>query len=67
MGWFGPQVLNMKASILIIEDEVGVVTTLKDRFREEGYTVSIARDGNVGMEMARLRCRHPIRACRARL
>lgn len=42
----------MNAHILIIEDEVGVATTLNDRFRKEGHTVSIARDGNVGMEMA---------------
>lgn len=43
---------NMNVRILVIEDEVGVATTLKDRFQKEGYAVTVARDGNAGMEVA---------------
>lgn len=42
----------MPAKILIIEDEPGLVTTLRDRLRKHGYAVSIARDGETGLEMA---------------
>jgi two-component system alkaline phosphatase synthesis response regulator PhoP len=42
----------MAAKILIIEDEPGLVTTLRDRLRKHGYTVSVARDGEAGLEMA---------------
>src|SRR4029077_442915 len=42
----------MNARILIVEDEAGLATTLKDRLKKEGHTVSVARDGNSGMEMA---------------
>jgi two-component system alkaline phosphatase synthesis response regulator PhoP len=42
----------MAAKILIIEDEPGLVTTLRDRFRKHGFTVSVARDGETGLEMA---------------
>jgi len=42
----------MNAKILIVEDEAALATTLKDRLKKEGYTVSVARDGNSGMEMA---------------
>jgi two-component system, OmpR family, alkaline phosphatase synthesis response regulator PhoP len=42
----------MAAKILIIEDEPGLVTTLRDRLRKHGYTVSVARDGETGLEMA---------------
>src|SRR6202140_372834 len=42
----------MNAKILIVEDEAGLATTLKDRLHKEGYAVSVARDGNSGMEMA---------------
>jgi len=43
---------NMAAKILIIEDEPGLVTTLRDRLRKHGYLVSGARDGETGLEMA---------------
>jgi two-component system, OmpR family, alkaline phosphatase synthesis response regulator PhoP len=43
---------NMAAKILIIEDEPGLVTTLRDRLRKHGYLVSAARDGETGLEMA---------------
>jgi two-component system alkaline phosphatase synthesis response regulator PhoP len=42
----------MAAKILIIEDEPGMVTTLRDRLRKNGYVVSAARDGETGLEMA---------------
>ena len=35
----------MAAKILIIEDEPGLVTTLRDRLRKHGYEVSAAGDG----------------------
>jgi two-component system alkaline phosphatase synthesis response regulator PhoP len=40
------------AKILIVEDEPGLATTLKDRLQKEGHAVSVAHDGNSGMEMA---------------
>ncbi len=42
----------MEAKILIIEDEAGLVTILKDRLRKEGYKVTAARDGITGLELA---------------
>jgi two-component system, OmpR family, alkaline phosphatase synthesis response regulator PhoP len=42
----------MSAKILIVEDESGLATTLKDRLRKEGHTVSVALDGNSGMSLA---------------
>ncbi len=42
----------MDAKILIVEDEIGLVTTLKDRLRKEGYAVSTARNGVSGFELA---------------
>src|SRR5882672_10384984 len=42
----------MAAKILIIEDEPGLVTTLRDRLRKHGYLVSAASDGKTGLEMA---------------
>jgi two-component system alkaline phosphatase synthesis response regulator PhoP len=42
----------MSAKILIVEDEPGLATTLKDRLQKEGHAVSVAHDGNSGMEMA---------------
>ncbi|HVA94211.1 MAG TPA: response regulator transcription factor [Candidatus Dormibacteraeota bacterium] len=42
----------MAARILIVEDEAGLVTTLRDRLRKQGYSVSVARDGLSGLETA---------------
>ena len=42
----------MAAKILIIEDEPGLVTTLRDRLRKHGYLVSVAGDGETGLEIA---------------
>jgi DNA-binding response OmpR family regulator len=44
--------INMAAKILIIEDEPGLVTTLRDRLRKQGYIVSAAGDGETGLELA---------------
>lgn len=43
---------NSPARILIIEDEPGLVTTLRDRLRKHGYLVSSAGDGETGLKMA---------------
>jgi DNA-binding response OmpR family regulator len=42
----------MSAKILIIEDEPGLVITLRDRLRKHGYEVSAASDGETGLQMA---------------
>ena len=42
----------MDAKILIVEDEAGLVTALRDRLRKEGYEVSVAKDGIAGLESA---------------
>jgi len=38
--------------ILLVEDEPGLVLTLSDRLRREGYTVDTAGDGDTGLEKA---------------
>jgi len=42
----------MAANILIVEDETGLVTTLRDRLRKQGYSVTVARDGISGLDLA---------------
>ncbi|HWC19469.1 MAG TPA: response regulator transcription factor, partial [Terriglobales bacterium] len=42
----------MNESILLIEDEKNLRTTLGDRLRKEGYTVDFACDGIEGFEKA---------------
>ena len=42
----------MSARILIVEDEPGLVLTLEDRLRAEGYAVGVARDGEDGFRRA---------------
>ncbi len=42
----------MKTRILLIEDEPGLVLTLSDRFRSEGYEVESAGEGGIGIERA---------------
>jgi two-component system alkaline phosphatase synthesis response regulator PhoP len=42
----------MVARILIIEDEPGLATTLKDRLSKESYVVSVAKDGVTGLDLA---------------
>lgn len=38
----------MSARVLVVEDEPGLVLTLEDRLRAEGYVVGVARDGEEG-------------------
>lgn len=40
----------MNKRILLIEDEPGLILTLRKRLETEGYTVTVARDGNAGLE-----------------
>jgi two-component system alkaline phosphatase synthesis response regulator PhoP len=42
----------MNARILVVEDEPGLVLTLEDRLRAEGYVVGVARDGEDGFSRA---------------
>jgi len=42
----------MNGRILLIEDEPGLVITLRDRLQSEGYTVDSARDGRSGLTKA---------------
>jgi len=42
----------MNGRILLIEDEQGLVLTLRDRLASEGYTTDSARDGNSGLTKA---------------
>jgi two-component system, OmpR family, alkaline phosphatase synthesis response regulator PhoP len=42
----------MDTKLLIVEDEAGLVTALRDRLRKEGYEVSVAKDGTQGFELA---------------
>jgi two-component system alkaline phosphatase synthesis response regulator PhoP len=42
----------MSMRILIVEDEPGLVLTLEDRLRAEGYVVGVARDGEEGFKRA---------------
>lgn len=42
----------MSKRILLIEDEPGLVLTLSDRLRSEGYTVETVSDGETGLERA---------------
>ncbi len=46
----------MMKKILIIEDEPGLVLTLTDRLRAEGYSVISADDGNKGLAAAKSGC-----------
>jgi two-component system alkaline phosphatase synthesis response regulator PhoP len=42
----------MNKRILLVEDEPGLVMTLTDRLRSEGYTVETAGDGNAALHRA---------------
>jgi two-component system alkaline phosphatase synthesis response regulator PhoP len=39
-------------NILLVEDEKGLIITLTDRLRSEGFEVEIAMDGEKGLAMA---------------
>ena len=42
----------MNESILLVEDEKALRTTLRDRLRSEGYVVDTAADGSEGLDKA---------------
>ncbi len=42
----------MKYSLLLIEDDAGLVFTVSDRLLAEGYDVETALDGRIGLELA---------------
>ena len=42
----------MNSHILLVEDEPGLVLTLSDRLRSEGYTVEALQDGTGAVERA---------------
>lgn len=44
--------MNDSQRILLVEDEPGLVLTLSDRLRREGFTVETAGDGESGLEQA---------------
>ena len=43
---------GLNGKILLVEDEAGLVVTLGDRLRKEGYWVEAARDGRQGLDRA---------------
>jgi two-component system alkaline phosphatase synthesis response regulator PhoP len=43
---------DMKSNILLVEDEPGLVLTVSDRLRSEGYTVESLRDGLTAVDRA---------------
>jgi two-component system, OmpR family, alkaline phosphatase synthesis response regulator PhoP len=42
--------------ILLVEDEPGLVLTLTDRLRFEGFEVTVASDGYAALDIGRLQC-----------
>src|SRR3984885_93526 len=42
----------MDLKILVVEDESGLATTIKDRLGKEGYSVRVAKNGTVGLSLA---------------
>jgi two-component system alkaline phosphatase synthesis response regulator PhoP len=42
----------MDARIMIVEDEAALATTIRDRLRKEGYTVSVTGDGESALDLA---------------
>lgn len=40
------------ARLLIVEDETHIVTLLTTKFRNAGYDIAVARDGQEGLELA---------------
>ena len=44
--------MNNTSKILLVEDEPGLVMTIRDRLEEERYEVEVAEDGVVGYEKA---------------
>lgn len=46
-------VLPIKETIVVIDDEETICDTLKDVFEEEGYSVEVAMDGVAALELLR--------------
>jgi len=44
--------MSDKSKILLVEDEAGLVMTIRDRLEEERYEVEVAEDGEIGYEKA---------------
>jgi two-component system alkaline phosphatase synthesis response regulator PhoP len=44
--------MDAKMKILIVEDEPGLVTALRDRLKKEGYAVTVAKEGAAGLGLA---------------
>ncbi|RNC79335.1 MAG: DNA-binding response regulator [Balneola sp.] len=44
--------MSDRARILLVEDEKGLVLTIRDRLEEEGYVVDVANDGEEGYKKA---------------
>jgi two-component system alkaline phosphatase synthesis response regulator PhoP len=42
--------MEPKAKVLIVEDESALATTLKDRLRKEGYSVTVSGDGEAALD-----------------
>ena len=42
----------MDAKILVVEDEAALATTIKDRLRKEGYSVTVTGDGESALDLA---------------
>jgi DNA-binding response OmpR family regulator len=42
----------MVSKLLIVEDETGMAATLRDRMRKSGFTVTLARTGHSGLDLA---------------
>ena len=42
-----------RESILIIEDEIAIVDVLTYNLKNEGFEVHSARDGNIGLQLAK--------------
>ena len=43
----------MTEKILVVDDEIALQETLAYSLKKEGYSVEVAGDGNLGLEMAR--------------
>jgi DNA-binding response OmpR family regulator len=42
----------MQSRILIVEDESTLATTLRDRLQKQGFIVTVAQDGTLGLDLA---------------
>src|SRR5262245_21261702 len=47
-----PDEISMSAHVLIVEDDEAMSVALRDGFQYEGYAVTLARDGEAGLQLA---------------